>query len=303
MARLRRRAPSSRDRIFINYRRDDSAGFAGRIADSLAGWFGPERVFRDVSGIDYGEDFEAAIDARLEESGAVVVVIGDRWLAAVGAEGARWLDDPHDYVSREISVALRNGVAVVPVLIGNAAMPRPEELPEPLKDLAKRNAITVSDERWSFDIERLAKVLSIDVPGSVAQRRLDRAKWLALGLIVASGSLSAVAFCRAVLAWAPPGGGLRAAGYIPLIAATPFIAMLIAATLTVNALPAMAPRQRKFGLAAVAVAAAGTLGPFVNYALTNVEQPSTSLVVTFGAGTIVALAMLALLTLAGFRAK
>ena len=83
----------------------------------------------------------------------------------------------------------------------------------------------------------------------------------------------------------------------------PFIAMLIAATLTVNALPAMAPRQRKFGLAAVAVAAAGTLGPFVNYALTNVEQPSTSLVVTFGAGTIVALAMLALLTLAGFRAK
>ena len=178
-----------------------------------------------------------------------------------------------------------------------------EELPEPLKDLAKRNAITVSDERWSFDIERLAKVLSIDVPGSVAQRRLDRAKWLALGLIVASGSLSAVAFCRAVLAWAPPGGGLRAAGYIPLIAAMPFIAMLIAATLTVNALPAMAPRQRKFGLAAVAVAAAGTLGPFVNYALTNVEQPSTSLVVTFGAGTIVALAMLALLTLAGFRAK
>ena len=302
-ARLTRRAASPKDRIFINYRRDDSAGFAGRLADSLGAWFGPERVFRDVSGIDYGEDFEQAIDAKLEESGAVVVVIGDRWSSAANAGGARRLDDPHDYVSREISVALQNGVAVVPVLIGNASMPRPEELPAGLKDLARRNAITVSDERWNFDVERLAKVLSIDVPGSVAQRKLDRAKWLALALIVSTGTVSVYAFCRAVLGWAPAGTGLRAAGYIPLIAATPFIAMLVAATLTLNALPAMAPRQRRYGLAAVGVAAFGTLVPFVNYALTNVAQPSTSLVVTFGAGAIVAFVMLALITLAGFRAK
>jgi hypothetical protein len=176
-------------------------------------------------------------------------------------------------------------------------------LPEALKDLAKRNAITVSDERWKFDVERLAKVLAIDVPGSVAQRRLDRAKWVSLLLIVAAATASVAMFCRAVLAWAPPGGGLRAAGYIPLLAAAPFIAMLVAATLTVNALPKMASRERRFGLAAVTVAAAGTLGPFINYALTNVAQPATSLVITFGAGTIVALAMLVLLALAGFRAK
>ena len=265
--------------------------------------FGPERVFRDVGGIDYGEDFETAIDSRLQESGAIVVVIGERWVGAVNPDGTRRLDDPRDYVSREIAVALANGVAVVPVLIGGATMPRPEELPEALRYLARRNAITVSDERWSFDVERLAKVLAIDVPGSVAQRRLDRARWLALTLVVAAAMLAVVVFCRAVLAWAPAGGGLRAAGFIPLVAAAPFIAMLVAATLTLNALPAMAPRGRKYGLAAVVVAAAGTLGPFVNYALTNVEQPSSSLVVTFGAGTIVALAMLALLTLAGFRAK
>lgn len=303
MTARQRRTASARDRIFVNYRREDSAGFAGRLADSLGAWFGPERVFRDVSGIDYGEDFEAAIDARLGESGAVVVLIGERWTTVVNADGRRRLDDPRDYVSREISVALENGVAVVPVLIGGATMPRPEELPEALSDLARRNAITVSDERWSFDVERLAKVLAIDVPGSVAQRRLDRAKWLVLGLLVAALTFTVVAFCRGVLAWAPPGDGLLAAGFVPLDAAVPFIAMLVAAILTVTVLPAMAPRERRFGLAAVIVAAAGTLGPFVNYALTNVEQPSASLVVTFGAGTIVALAMLALVTLAGFRAK
>jgi hypothetical protein len=296
-------AKRGREGIFVNYRRDDSAGFAGRLADSLGAWFGPERVFRDVSGIDYGVDFEAAIDRRLEQTGAIVVVIGERWLDAAHPDGTRRLDDPRDYVTREIAVALANGVAVVPVLIGGAAMPRAEELPEALADLARRNAITVSDERWSFDVERLAKVLAIDVPGSVAQRRLDRAKWLALGLIVAAATLAVVAFCRAVLDWAPAGTGLREAGFVPLIAATPFVAMLAAAALTLNALPAMAPRDRRYALAAVIVAAVGTFGPFVNYALTNVEQPSTSLVVTFGAGLIVALAMLALITLAGFRAK
>jgi len=301
--KLTRRQATSKDRIFINYRRDDSAGYAGRLADSLGAWFGPERIFRDVSGIDYGADFEQAIDSKLEESGAVVVVIGDRWTSAADAAGKRRLDDPFDYVTREISVSLKNGIAVVPVLIGNATMPRADELPGELVDLAKRNAITVSDERWNFDVERLAKVLAIDVPGSVAQRRLDRAKWVALTLIVATGVLSVFMFCKAVLAWAPPGLGLRAAGYIPLIAALPFIAMLVAATLTVNALQAMAPRERRFGMAAVALAGIGTLVPFVNYALTNVDQPAQALVTTFGAGAIVALGMLALLTLAGFRAK
>lgn len=297
------RDASGRDGIFINYRREDSAGFAGRLSDSLGAWFGPERVFRDVGGIDYGEDFEAAIDSKLEESGAIVVVIGDRWTSVTNADGTRRLDDPQDYVTREIAVALANGVSVVPVLIGDASMPRHEDLPAPLKDLAKRNAITVSDERWSFDVERLAKVLAIDVPGSVAQRRLDRAKWLALILNVAAATLAVVMFCRAVLAWAPQGTGLRSAGFIPLIAAAPFVAMLGAAAMTLNALPSMDPRDRRYGLAAIVVAGLGTLGPFVNYGLTNVSQPSTSLVITFGAGVIVSLAMLALITLAGFRAK
>jgi hypothetical protein len=299
----RRRAATPRDRIFINYRREDSAGFAGRLADSLGAWFGPDRIFRDVSGIDYGADFEAAIDAKMVESGAVVVVIGDRWTTATNAAGERRLDDPHDYVTREIAVALDNGVAVVPVLIGSATMPRAEELPEAVRDLATRNAITVSDERWGFDIERLAKVLAIDVPGSVAQRRLDRVKGMVLALTVAAAAFATVAFCRAVLAWAPPGDGLIAAGFPPLLAAVPYIALLVAAILAVTVLPAMAPRERRFGQAAVVVAALGTLGLFVNYALTNVARPSASLVVTFGGSLVVALATLALMTLAGFRAK
>lgn len=39
------------DKIFINYRRDGSGGYAGRLADTLAAYFGAGRVFRDVTGI------------------------------------------------------------------------------------------------------------------------------------------------------------------------------------------------------------------------------------------------------------
>lgn len=292
-----------KDRIFINYRRDDARGFAGRLSDSLAAYFGPDRVFRDVTGIDYGDDFERAIDDKLSESGAVLVVIGDRWTAMAHADGTRRLDDPGDYVTREISVALKNGVTVLPVLIGNAPMPRPEELPEPLRDLARRNAMTITDERWNADVDRLAKVLAIDVPGSLAQRRLDRVKWLVLAMLVAAGAVATLAFCRAVLDWAPPGAGLRAAGFAPLLSAIPFIAIVVAAVLIVGALPAMEERRRRFGWAAVAVGAAGTLSAFVNYAVNNVDAPSWSLVVNFAAASVLLPTMLALLALAGFRAK
>jgi hypothetical protein len=53
---------------------------------------------------------------------------------------------------------------VVPVLIGSAAMPRPEDLPAGLADLSRRNAITVAEDRWEFDINRLAKVLRSTCP-------------------------------------------------------------------------------------------------------------------------------------------
>jgi hypothetical protein len=290
-----------KDRIFINYRREDAAGFAGRLSDTLAAYFGPDRVFRDISGIDYGDDFEQVIDSKLAESGAVLVLIGDKWSLVTGRDGRRRLDDPGDYVLREISAALRGGVPVVPVLIGNAAMPRPEELPEGLRDLARRNAITVTDERWDFDVARLAKVLAIDVPGSLAQRKLDLARWLALALLLGSGAIVTLAFCAAL--GRGGGGDLIAAGYTPLLSALPFIGILLAGATILAAIPPMEESRRKFARAAVAVAALGTLAAFVRYTLSNEAEPSRSLVVNFAASTLIGFAMLALIALAGFRAK
>lgn len=292
-----------KEKIFINYRRDDAGGYAGRLADSLAAYFGPDRVFRDVTGIDYGHDFERVIDAKLAESGAVVALIGDKWASVTNSEGRRRLDDPGDYVIRELSAALRSGIPVIPVLIGNAGMPRPEELPASLSDLTRRNAITVTDERWDFDVHRLAKVLAIDVPGSVAQRKLDLMKGLALTLLLVAGTVVTLAFCAALRGGTPPPAGLIEAGFTPLVSAIPFIAIILAGALILTASPLMEEPKRKYAWAAVALAALGTLASFVTYTLTNEAQPSWSLVVNLGASTIIMLGILALMTLAGFRAK
>ncbi len=310
---------SRSDKIFINYRRDDAGGFAGRLSDTLANYFGRSRVFRDVTDIDYGHDFSQVIDQKLSESGAVVVLIGEKWCSVTDREGKRRLDDPSDYVCREIAAALESKVPVVPVLIGDATMPRLDELPETLGELTRRNAMTLTDERWDFDVNRLAKVLAIDVPGSVAQRKLDLLKSMALLLLFASGAYATVAFCAAVGSLFCPEGpsffcpevdgsalleaGMKRAGFSPLKAALPFIAITLAGTLTLVAAPLMEELKRKFALAATSLSYLGTLGTFIYYTTKNADMPSTSLVVSFGASTIIIMGMLVLMSLAAFRAK
>jgi hypothetical protein len=56
-----RQDPSGVSRIFISYRREDSAGHAGRVRAWLQNRLGGERIFFDLHGIEPGEDFVAAI--------------------------------------------------------------------------------------------------------------------------------------------------------------------------------------------------------------------------------------------------
>lgn len=292
-----------KDKIFVNYRRSDAQGFAGRLADSLTLHFGSDRVFRDVTGIDYGQDFEKIIVERIEQACAIVVVIGDSWLTATDESGARRLDDPDDYVLREIAAALEGGVVVVPVLIGGATMPRKEELPERLADLAMRNAITISDERWSFDVERLAKVLAIDVAGSVTQGKLDIMRTTALAGLLVGGSYGLADFSHAVVRWAHGADGLRAAGFTPIESAVPFFGIILAGVMLLMAVPMIGETKRKYAWSGVAVATLGTTAPFVAYAVRNVDLPSISLVTNFTSSLVVTLVMLVLVSLTGFREK
>ena len=157
-------------RIFLSYRRDDSAGHAGRLRDALAAHFGAERVFMDIDSIGYGDDFVEAVEKAVGSCAVVVVVIGREWLSAADKKGNRRLDDPRDFVRLEVETALKRGVRIIPVLVEGASMPGEDVLPPPLAMLARRNAIELSDERWQFDTERLAAALEQKLAGTPAAR-------------------------------------------------------------------------------------------------------------------------------------
>jgi hypothetical protein len=145
--------------IFLSYRRDDSSGYAGRLFDNLSGRFGRERVFMDIETLEPGMDFVAGIDRAIASCGAVIAMIGPNWIKAQDGKGRRRLDDPHDFIRLEITAALDRDVRVIPVLVHNASMPLEQELPEPLRPLCRLQACEISDNRWDFDVGRLADVL------------------------------------------------------------------------------------------------------------------------------------------------
>jgi hypothetical protein len=141
--------------IFISYRRADSADVTGRIYDRLIDRFGTEHVYKDVDSVPLGVDFREYVGNLVQRCDALIAIIGNQWINAQ-AGSARRLDDPRDLVRIEISAALARSIPVVPVLVGNAAMPNEHELPDEIRGLAYRNAISVRpDPDFHKDLDRL----------------------------------------------------------------------------------------------------------------------------------------------------
>ncbi len=153
---MERGRPDATRRVFISYRRGDSAGHTGRIRDGLRKRFGPDAVFHDVDTIEPGENFEEVISSGLDSCDVQLVVIGPDWLTIADDSGRRRLDDPDDLLALEIATGLaRQDLRVIPVLVGGAAMPQPEQLPESLHDLALRNAVEIRHSKWDVDLAEL----------------------------------------------------------------------------------------------------------------------------------------------------
>ena len=156
--------------IFISYRRDDSAGFAGHLYDRLAERFGADRVFMDVDAIAPGHEFATDIEKALSDCKACVVLIGRDWLTITDEGGRRRLDDPTDFVRLEVATAIRRGITVFPVLVNKAKPPSSAALPDEIRPLAGRQAIELTNERWNYDVGRLLLSLEKEVGGEPDRR-------------------------------------------------------------------------------------------------------------------------------------
>ncbi len=148
--------------IFISYRRDDkaAAACAGRLYDRLTQQFGEEQIFMDIDTLKAGVDFVDVIEKTVERSDVLIAMIGDEWLEARDERGNRRLDNPEDWVRLEIATALKKEeLLVVPTLVYGAAMPRSQDLPRPLKKLARRQAAEITHKNFHHDVDSLIKDL------------------------------------------------------------------------------------------------------------------------------------------------
>ncbi len=155
--------------IFISYRRDDSQGFAGRLADDLDELLGPDRVFRDIE-IPIGSDFTDVLQRAIAASDILMVVIGRYWAADLGQGFGSRLFEPNDWVRTEIEAAFSQGKQVVPVLVGGAAMPDAESLPESIRRLTRLQAATLTDRHWDAEVAELVLRLRAMCPSLVRDR-------------------------------------------------------------------------------------------------------------------------------------
>jgi ABC-type amino acid transport substrate-binding protein len=151
--------PATSGRIFISYRREETAYPAGWLFDRLANRFGDAQVFKDVDSIEPGDDFVEVITAAVGSCDVLLALIGGEWLTITDDHGQRRLDNPEDFVRLEIEAALTRNVRVIPILVDGARMPRTDELPGSLARLVRRQALELSPARFDFDLGRLLKAL------------------------------------------------------------------------------------------------------------------------------------------------
>ena len=147
--------------IFLSYRRSDSVAWARLLRDSFATNLPEVQVFRDIDAILPGDNFVQIITDAVASCDVLIALIGPTWKSASNvATGRPRLFESTDYTRIEIATALRRGVRVIPVLVGGAAMPVSEDLPEDLRALCERENVELSDRDWDDTCRHLADVLA-----------------------------------------------------------------------------------------------------------------------------------------------
>jgi hypothetical protein len=125
-----------RARVFVNYRKIDGEHAALLLHAELSERLGERSVFRDVDSIPLGTGFPRVLITNARNCRLMLSVVGHIWETARDHNGARLLDNPADWVRREILEALAHRVTVTPVLVGDRRRLVAEDLPEPLAALA-----------------------------------------------------------------------------------------------------------------------------------------------------------------------
>lgn len=188
---------AQKKKLFISYRVQDTSADTGRLVDALKQVFYEDQIFMDIEKLEPGVDFRVALAKSLETCDVLFAVIGPNW-SGTDKNGNNRITQPEDWVRIELETALKRDIRVIPVLMRDAALPQPGELPESLHPLLNRQTYEISNKRWKYDTDQLIRFLTqlgfqpkqqaLPLP----QKSEGVSKWLiyglvALGLLVLAG--------------------------------------------------------------------------------------------------------------------
>jgi hypothetical protein len=167
-------------KVFINYRHEDMPFAASTLYRELKGRFGKENIFFDHGTLRPGMRFLEVIKSQLAGTiGAFIALIGSRWMPTMIAHQRR---GDQDYVTEEIELALRNGWIVIPMLVDDASLPDPRELPPAIRALPDSHVARLRQTNLDDDVEDLSARLNeiragrdgeVDPPDNVDARDVE----------------------------------------------------------------------------------------------------------------------------------
>ena len=153
--------PSS---VFISYRRDDTKWAVVPLLERIEAILGPATVFHDIVSIAPGVDFRPELAEGIDRADVILVLIGSSWLDELNK---RQGGTEQDQVLVEVELALASGKPVVPLLVDEALMPAPTELPDVIRLLAYRNGQPLRAADVDADVTGIiARIGFTPVPGT-----------------------------------------------------------------------------------------------------------------------------------------
>jgi hypothetical protein len=198
-------------RVFISYRREDTAYAAGRIYDRLCRKLPQTKVFIDVTAIRGGEKFEQRTLSEISRSDAALVFIGKKWMEPRPGEDQARICESDDYVRAEVRSVLNREMLVLPVLVDGALMPAPDLLPEDVRPLTARNALILRHDRFDDDAENIfAAILRVAAKHGPWHKKkpLARLGFAILGLILGLAVLVTAAIVHQAVMGRPLGASI-----------------------------------------------------------------------------------------------
>jgi hypothetical protein len=154
--------------VFINYRGDDSHSYGVLLYRELSRELPRDRIFLDSESIPAGADFTVELLDRVRRSRVLLAVIGPHWLTVRRAGGPtggqRPIDDPNDWIRRELAEAFAAGVTVIPVLTDNATLPSEADLPADIAGLGRRQYRMLRHRDADADLARIRQDIAEAAP-------------------------------------------------------------------------------------------------------------------------------------------